>query len=68
MMNLTFLTPLGSIAALLFALYLTAKVLKADKGSKEVQDISGAVRKGANAYLKRQYKGVAFSLPRCLLS
>ena len=58
-MNLTFLTPLGSIAALLFALYLTAKVLKADKGSKEVQDISGAVRKGANAYLKRQYKGVA---------
>ena len=59
-MNLTFLTPLGSIAALLFALYLTAKVLKADKGSKEVQDISGAVRKGANAYLKRQYKGVAF--------
>lgn len=59
MMNLTFLTPLGSIAALLFALYLTAKVLKADKGSKEVQDISGAVRKGANAYLKRQYKGVA---------
>lgn len=38
-MNLTFLTPLGSIAALLFALYLTAKVLKADKGSKEVQDI-----------------------------
>lgn len=60
MMNLTFLTPLGSIAALLFALYLTAKVLKADKGSKEVQDISGAVRKGANAYLKRQYKGVAF--------
>lgn len=60
MMNLTFLTPLGSIAALLFALYLTAKVLKADKGSKEVQNISGAVRKGANAYLKRQYKGVAF--------
>ena len=59
-MNLTFLTPLGSIAALLFALYLTAKVLKADKGSKEVQNISGAVRKGANAYLKRQYKGVAF--------
>ncbi|WP_040197435.1 sodium/proton-translocating pyrophosphatase, partial [Candidatus Soleaferrea massiliensis] len=57
--NLIYLAPVGSVVALLFAVYLIRKVLKADEGTDMMKKISLAVRKGANAYLKRQYKGVA---------
>ena len=33
--------------------------MKADEGTDLMKKIAGAVRKGANAYLKRQYTGVA---------
>ena len=57
-MSLTILAPAGSILALLFALYLARRVLKADQGTDLMKKISGAVQQGANAYLKRQYMGV----------
>ena len=50
------LAPIGSMVALLFAAHLAWKVAKADPGTKEMQDISKAVREGAMAYLYRQYK------------
>ncbi|MDR1641911.1 MAG: sodium-translocating pyrophosphatase [Clostridiales bacterium] len=52
------LAPIGSIAALLFAFFLIKSVMKQDEGTDEMKKISLAVRKGANAYLKRQYTGV----------
>lgn len=57
-MNLTYLAPVGSIVALFFAYYLARKVLKVDEGTDLMKKISLSVRKGANAYLKRQYTGV----------
>lgn len=57
-MDLTLLAPIGSALALLFAALLARKVLKAPEGTDLMKKISLAVRKGANAYLKRQYIGV----------
>ena len=48
----------GSLAALLFAASMFAKVKKQPEGNSEMIRISTAVREGANAYLKRQYKGI----------
>lgn len=52
---LVLLTFLGSIIALLFALFTARKVLKADKGTEKMAKISESIKQGANAYLKRQY-------------
>ena len=57
-MSLTILAPIGSTLALLFALFLARRVLKESEGNDLMKKISLAVRKGANAYLKRQYTGV----------
>lgn len=58
-MDLSILAPVGAIVALLFAFILSRRVMKADEGTDLMKKIAGAVRKGANAYLKRQYTGVA---------
>ncbi|MCX7773835.1 MAG: sodium/proton-translocating pyrophosphatase, partial [Clostridia bacterium] len=58
-MDLMFLAPLGSILALCFAGYLAYSVIKKSEGTDDMKRIAAAVRKGANAYLKRQYTGVA---------
>ena len=52
---LVLFTFLGSVIALLFALFTAKKVLKADKGTEKMEKISDSIKKGANAYLKRQY-------------
>lgn len=57
-MDLTWLTWVGSISALLFALYLTVSIFKKSEGTDRMKDIASYVREGANAYLKRQYAGV----------
>ncbi len=56
---LVYLAPIGALAALIFAVILALRVKKQDEGTDEMKRISGAIRKGANAYLARQYKGVA---------
>ncbi len=58
MIDLMFLAPLGSGCALAFAGYLAWSVMKKSEGTAEMVEIAAAVRKGANAYLKRQYTGV----------
>jgi K(+)-stimulated pyrophosphate-energized sodium pump len=55
---LFYLVPLGSLLALFYALYLFMFVSKQEPGTEKMQEISAAVREGAMAYLKRQYKGV----------
>ena len=49
------LTFIGALIALLFALFTAKKVLKAPEGTDKMKKISGAIKSGANAYLKRQY-------------
>ncbi|MFH1182121.1 MAG: sodium-translocating pyrophosphatase [Candidatus Woesearchaeota archaeon] len=48
-----------SIFGLLFAGYLTRYVLKQDTGTEKMREISGAIREGANAFMKRQYSTIA---------
>ena len=50
------LTFAGSVLALLFALLMSRKVLNFSEGTDLMKKISQSIRKGANAYLKRQYK------------
>ena len=60
---------IGSLSALIFALLMFLRIKKQPQGSAEMIRISEAVRKGANAYLKRQYTGVAlfFAVVFCVL-
>jgi K(+)-stimulated pyrophosphate-energized sodium pump len=57
-MDLMFLAPLGSGCALVFAGYLAWSVMKKSEGTEQMATIAASIRKGANAYLKRQYTGV----------
>lgn len=41
--------------AILYGIWATLSVLSADQGNARMQEISAAVREGAQAYLKRQY-------------
>jgi K(+)-stimulated pyrophosphate-energized sodium pump len=60
--DLMWITWVGSIAALLFALYLAISVMRKDPGTSRMQEISKAVQEGAMAYLKQQYSvvGIVF--------
>lgn len=57
-MDLMVLAPIGAALALIFALYKGIKISKMEEGTQEVKDIAKKIRIGANAYLRRQYKGV----------
>jgi K(+)-stimulated pyrophosphate-energized sodium pump len=57
-MDAIYLVAAGSLLALFFAFLMFLRVKKQPEGSPEMIKISQAVRKGANAYLKRQYTGV----------
>jgi K(+)-stimulated pyrophosphate-energized sodium pump len=52
-------TLICSVAGLWFAVYLAKWVLQNDEGTKEMQNISNAIREGAEAFLARQYKTIA---------
>ncbi|MCX6173421.1 MAG: sodium-translocating pyrophosphatase [Ignavibacteriales bacterium] len=47
-----------AISGLLYALLLVKQVMKADSGTKKMQEIAAAVREGANAYLAAQFKKI----------
>ena len=50
---------MGGIIALIFAVVQAKKVLKFSEGTELMQKLAASIRKGANAYLKRQYTTVA---------
>ena len=54
------LTLLCSVAGLGVAIYLAKWVLRNDEGTKEMRAISDAIREGAEAFLARQYKTIAY--------
>ncbi|HVV60516.1 MAG TPA: sodium-translocating pyrophosphatase [Pseudolabrys sp.] len=43
------------VLAIIYGIWAIGSVLRADAGSPKMQEISAAVREGAQAYLKRQY-------------
>ena len=47
------------VLAILYGIWAIGSVLSADAGSAKMQEISAAVREGAQAYLKRQYTTIA---------
>lgn len=49
-----------SAAGLWFAYYLAKWVLQQDDGTPEMRSISDAIREGAEAFLSRQYKTIAY--------
>ena len=57
--NLFWIGLVGALIALIFALTQAKKVLKFSEGTELMQKIAASIRKGANAYLKRQYTTVA---------
>ncbi len=44
-----------AVLAILFAIFTAKKVLKFSEGTEKMKKIADSIRKGANAYLKRQY-------------
>jgi K(+)-stimulated pyrophosphate-energized sodium pump len=58
-METLWLIVLCGVLAIAYAIWATRSVLQADAGSEKMQEISAAVREGAQAYLKRQYTTIA---------
>jgi K(+)-stimulated pyrophosphate-energized sodium pump len=58
-MTTLWLIVLCGVLALVYAIWATRSVLNADAGSAKMQEISAAVREGAQAYLRRQYTTIA---------
>src|SRR5512138_3640661 len=52
-------TVLGiAIIGLLYALFLRSQILREDKGTEKMQQVWGAIRDGADAYLRRQLRSI----------
>ena len=49
----------AAVIGLLFALYLTLRILKEGQGNERVRFIGQAVQEGANAFLRREYTFLA---------
>ncbi len=57
-MDLMILAPIGAVVSLLFAGFLAWKIKSYSTGTELMTKIATAIKKGAKAYLKRQYTGV----------
>ncbi|RLI47792.1 pyrophosphate-energized proton pump [Candidatus Bathyarchaeota archaeon] len=53
---MSIIVPIGGIVALLFATYLFFTVKKQSSGNEKMKELSGAIREGAMAFLKSEYK------------
>ncbi len=58
MHTLFWIAPAGSILSLLFAFYLSRTTKRFDEGTDIMRQIAQAIREGARAYLRRQYRVV----------
>ncbi|NJC98138.1 MAG: sodium-translocating pyrophosphatase [Anaerolineales bacterium] len=62
------LTPLEAVAiwavfgiailGLLYAVFLRSQILREDKGTEKMQEVWGAIKDGANAYLQKQLRSI----------
>jgi H(+)-translocating pyrophosphatase len=60
------LAPIGAVLGLVMAFVFSRKVMKESEGDENMIEIAEAVRQGAMAYLRRQYK-VVFMVFICLV-
>ena len=58
-MTTLWLIVLCGVLALVYAIWATISVMRADAGSEKMQEIAAAIREGAQAYLRRQYTTIA---------
>jgi K(+)-stimulated pyrophosphate-energized sodium pump len=58
MVDITLVIPIAGAVGLAFAGYLTWYVFRKDQGTPEMQEISSAIRQGAEAYMRRQYSTI----------
>lgn len=58
-MNYLYLSFLAGIAAVIYGIFQTNKILKLPKGTPDMVAIADAIAEGASAYLKRQYQIVS---------
>jgi len=49
-----------AVIGLLYALFLIFQIRKEPEGTDRMKHVAGAIRTGANAYLKRQFRTIAF--------
>jgi len=56
---LLYLAPICAVIALIFALILWVKMVKADAGNEKMQEIAAAIHEGAMAFMKREYMYLA---------
>ncbi len=59
-MQIELLVPLSGIIALIFALFLSLKVMKEKPGNELMIEISNMIEQGAMAFLKREYSILVF--------
>lgn len=55
-MDLSIIVPISGLIAILFAVYLVYKIRRQSSGNEKMQEISNAIREGAMAFLKSEYK------------
>jgi K(+)-stimulated pyrophosphate-energized sodium pump len=53
------IAPIAGLISILAAVYLYFYINRQPSGNEKMREISGAIREGANAYLKRQYSTLA---------
>jgi len=58
-MNLLVIAPISGLISIIVAFYFYFYVKKQDAGTPKMKDISSAIKVGAKAFLKRQYKTLA---------
>lgn len=54
------LAPISALISIVAVLYLFYYVNKQDSGNKKMQEIAGAIKEGADAFLKREYITLAY--------
>ncbi len=59
-MKIELLVPLSGIVSLVFAIFLSIRVIKEKPGNKIMQDISKMIEQGAMTFLKREYSVLVF--------
>ena len=60
MINVGLLAIVMGLVALAYAGYLSLRILKVHPGTERMQEIANAIKEGAMAYMKRQYKTIAY--------
>jgi len=59
-MQIELLIPLSGIVALIFAIFLSLKVIREKPGNELMQEISKMIEQGAMTFLKREYSVLVF--------